>query len=338
MDKYNVEISTDNLLKLIYFSIIIFLIYQLRVVFIILLISFIISSGIILFSRKISDKLNINYLFSLTLVFSFILFVLSLILIIFVPTLVSEINAFIKNIPIITSNFEKFIEDISLGSFGNNFDISGNGIKLDLPKYSTDFINSIILTSKEISLVIFNTLVILVLTFYISINFKSFDDIFTFFSPYKYQKKIRNNIEKARTKVGEWLVGKMITSSLMGISFYIILLIFGIPYAILFGLMVAIFDIIPYIGPLIAVFPVIIIAFSISIQLGLIIIIAYIILQNIQSNVYEPLIIGKATGLSPIVIFVSILLGASIFGAVGAIIAVPSVSIISIFIEDLKAE
>jgi len=102
--------------------------------------------------------------------------------------------------------------------------------------------------------------------------------------------------------------------------------------------MVAIFDIIPYIGPLIAVFPVIIIAFSISIQLGLIIIIAYIILQNIQSNVYEPLIIGKATGLSPIVIFVSILLGASIFGAVGAIIAVPSVSIISIFIEDLKAE
>jgi len=89
---------------------------------------------------------------------------------------------------------------------------------------------------------------------------------------------------------------------------------------------------------LIAVFPVIIIAFSISIQLGLIIIIAYIILQNIQSNVYEPLIIGKATGLSPIVIFVSILLGASIFGAVGAIIAVPSVSIISIFIEDLKAE
>ena len=336
MDKYNVEISTDNLLKLIYFSVIIFLIFQLRLVFIILLISFIISSGVILASRKVQEKLSINYIFSMSLVISFIIFLFSLIISIFVPTLISELNDFIKNIPNITSNFESFIKEISLGSFGDNLDMST--IKLDIPKYSTNFINSLFFSSKEIGILIFNTLIIFVLTFYIAVNSKSFDDIFMFFSPYKYQKKIKKDIEKARVKVGEWLVGKMITSSLMGVSFYIILLIFQLPYAILFGIMVALFDIIPYIGPLIAVFPVVIIAFSMSIQLGFGVIIAYIILQNIQANVYEPLIIGKATGLSPIVIFISILLGASIFGAIGAIIAVPTVSIISIFVEDLKAE
>jgi predicted PurR-regulated permease PerM len=110
----------------------------------------------------------------------------------------------------------------------------------------------------------------------------------------------------------------------------------NIEYAITLGFIAGIAEFIPYIGPLITFIIGIPLAFGESIEVGIIFLIFFICLQFIEGNILVPLVMEKVIGISAITTILSLLIGYQTLGILGAIIAIPISSIISIFIFDFQ--
>ena len=98
--------------------------------------------------------------------------------------------------------------------------------------------------------------------------------------------------------------------------------------------MAAIFNLVPYLGPIIGVTPAILLGFTISPLHALFAIIVFLVANQIEGNVFGPIILSKSTNLHPVTVLLSILAGAGIFGLLGALFAVPIVAFLKLIIDD----
>jgi predicted PurR-regulated permease PerM len=110
----------------------------------------------------------------------------------------------------------------------------------------------------------------------------------------------------------------------------------NVPYALLLAVIAAFFNLVPIIGPILSAIPAIILALVVDFKIALATGLFYLVLQQIDGNFMTPLIMRKVTGIHPLIVMIVILLGTSLAGALGALIALPVVSVISIFVKDLE--
>ena len=110
----------------------------------------------------------------------------------------------------------------------------------------------------------------------------------------------------------------------------------GIEYALPLAFIAGLLEIIPMIGPVIAAVPAIIVALTISPGLAVTVIIGYIVIQTIESNIFVPKIMQSAVGLNPVIIITAILVGSNFLGVWGALLSVPFVSVITIILSEFK--
>jgi predicted PurR-regulated permease PerM len=183
---------------------------------------------------------------------------------------------------------------------------------------------------------IFNFLLVLVLTFFLLLERnKIINFILNFFNnPLKNYLKIKGL--QMQDKISGWIHGQMILFFFMGIVTWALFSLLNIEYAITLGFIAGIAEFIPYIGPLITFIIGIPLAFGESIEVGIIFLIFFICLQFIEGNILVPLVMEKVIGISAITTILSLLIGYQTLGILGAIIAIPISSIISIFIFDFQ--
>lgn len=132
----------------------------------------------------------------------------------------------------------------------------------------------------------------------------------------------------------------------VGVTTVIVALVLGLPYALALGLVAALLEIIPHIGPVLAAVAAIVVAlFEGSswidvppLALALIVIVAYILIQQLEEHIFTPTIQGRAVHLPPLVIILSVLVGLHEFGLLGAILAVPVVASIREILVYLHAK
>jgi len=115
---------------------------------------------------------------------------------------------------------------------------------------------------------------------------------------------------------------------------YVVLLLLGVKFALVLALIAGILELIPFVGPIISAVPAIIIAFSQSPLLAVLVVILYFVVQQLENNILVPKIMQKAVGLNPIITIVVILIGAKLSGIMGAILAVPVATVVSMLLSD----
>jgi predicted PurR-regulated permease PerM len=135
-------------------------------------------------------------------------------------------------------------------------------------------------------------------------------------------------------KIAKWVHGQVLLFFLIGGITYIGLQIIGVPYALTLALIAGFAEFLPYIGPPIAFLSAAPFAFGQGVETGLFVIGLYIFIQIIEGNVLVPLVMEKTVGISPIVSILAILIGFTLLGIPGAIVAIPIVAMIQIFIGD----
>ena len=123
--------------------------------------------------------------------------------------------------------------------------------------------------------------------------------------------------------VGGYVTGNLLISLIAGMLTTIVLLIMGVPFAIALGLIVAILDLIPLAGATIAAIVVGGVAFLHSIPAGIVVVSFFIIYQQIENHVIQPVVYGRTVQLSPLVVLISVLIGAELAGVLGALGAIP---------------
>ncbi|MCF7846042.1 MAG: AI-2E family transporter [Candidatus Peribacteraceae bacterium] len=157
--------------------------------------------------------------------------------------------------------------------------------------------------------------------------------------PKRYHKYIFEKGNAIEEKFGGWVRGQVILMAAMGTLTFIALKIAGINYAATLGVLAGITELIPYVGPVIAFIPAVILALSQGGWfLAFIVTLIYIGIQQLEGNVLIPLVMKKAVGLSPVIIMFAMFVGASfpetINPIVGIIISVPIATAISVFVRD----
>ena len=118
------------------------------------------------------------------------------------------------------------------------------------------------------------------------------------------------------------------------VSSYIGFIILGIPYALPLALLAGIFEIVPYLGPVVASIPAIILGFSISPFVGGATIGLAVLIQQLENYLFVPKIMEKSTGVSPIITLLSLAVGAKLAGITGMVISIPIVIIIQTLLQN----
>nr|MDP9492139.1 AI-2E family transporter [Actinomycetota bacterium] len=126
--------------------------------------------------------------------------------------------------------------------------------------------------------------------------------------------------------------GNLLISIIAGIASTVVLLIMGVPYAFALGLLVAILDLIPLAGATLAAIIVSTVAFLASVPAGIVVLIFFIVYQQVENHVLQPLVYSRTVQLSPLAILISVLIGATIAGVLGALAAIPVAGTIQVLL------
>ena len=136
--------------------------------------------------------------------------------------------------------------------------------------------------------------------------------------------------------IGGFVRGQVLLALAVGVSGTIVLLIVNVPYAILLGFFAGVVSLVPMVGPVIAAVPVLLIAlFTVGPVKLIIVAILYGIILVVQQNVLTPMVVSRSVGVTPLVVFVALLLGSEAFGILGALLSIPVAGIVRVAAERL---
>jgi predicted PurR-regulated permease PerM len=139
--------------------------------------------------------------------------------------------------------------------------------------------------------------------------------------------------------VGGYVNGNLLISLVAGISSGIVLEIIGVPFAVALGLVVAILDLIPLAGATVAGIILVLVALAANgLTAGIIVGVFFILYQQLENHVLQPLVYGRTVQLSPLVVLVAVLVGAEVAGVLGALGAIPIAGAIQVLIVDWQRE
>ncbi|MDR7855993.1 AI-2E family transporter [Tissierella sp.] len=198
------------------------------------------------------------------------------------------------------------------------------------------FIGGIINTfSKVVSIVLTP-----ILTLYFLVDKDYFKVKIMGLIPEKRRKEYKKLFNEMDYSLSKFVRGKIIMATYVGIATSIVLLIIGVDFAIVIGFITGIADIIPYIGPFLGFAPAVFFAYLSSPLKAIWVSLFFLSIQWIENNIMAPKILGDTTGIHPMVVLLSIIIGGGIFGVVGMILAVPvvavSIILFKFIVEKLK--
>lgn len=171
---------------------------------------------------------------------------------------------------------------------------------------------------------VFGIITILVFTFFLLGDTQYFEGVFLDLFPENRRKRFQEMTHEVIHDVGTYVRGQLIVMGAMGLVTFAGLMIVGVPYAFVLGVIVFLLDIIPLVGPLIAASFGILIALGTDPTMAIWAALVYLVAQQLENYVFIPMILGRSVGLHPFWILFSIMIGGTLFGIVGVLLAVPT--------------
>lgn len=153
--------------------------------------------------------------------------------------------------------------------------------------------------------------------------------------PSSQQARVRELTTSVGDKVGHWLLGQMAVATITGTLAGLAAALLGLPYPFLIGVVTAVLDLAPIVGPTLMVFPAFLLGLSQSLFIAIAALIVFYGIAELDGNVLSPLITGRAVSLSPTLIIIAIPMGLALYGAIGALIAVPVVAAVQVFVTEI---
>ena len=148
--------------------------------------------------------------------------------------------------------------------------------------------------------------------------------------PKKLKKPVTDTIDEIDNKVGSYIQGQMLVSLCIGVMLYIGYTIIGLHYGFSLATIAAFLSIVPYIGPIIAITPAMLVAASTSWIMVVKMLVVWGIVQFLEANIISPNIMGKSMDMHPLTVIFVILIGVNLAGVVGAILGIPVYSMLKV--------
>ncbi len=323
MPEQVISIKTSTILKVIGILVGLYILFLVREILFALFVSVLLASVIDPLATQFEKK-RIPRFWAALLVYILLFGIIGVSLSVLIPVI-------LRDVPQVTLQLQEYIQNLSIHS--------------KLP-FLQDFSSNLIFTETQIQAIfsrigeifggIFSFVLVLIFTFYLVIQKDPLHHIVHSLVPDTHLNRVLASIQKVRDTLGAWFRGQLILGLISGTVTFIGLSLFGIKYAAISGLLAGVLEFIPYLGPIAAAIPALFFAF---IQGGpglfLVVLIFYIVIQQIQNNFVVPKVMQKAIGLNPILSIVAVLVGAQFGGILGALIALPVATALKTILEDI---
>ncbi|MEU7935005.1 AI-2E family transporter [Micromonospora echinofusca] len=182
---------------------------------------------------------------------------------------------------------------------------------------------------------VFRGLTVLVLTIYFLAYFDRLRDLGYSLVPRSRRERVQLIGDEILTKVGAYMVGALSIAVLAGISTYVFALIVGLPYPFALAVVVAVTDLIPQIGATLGAVIVSLVGFATDLPVGIACAVFFLIYQQVENYLIYPKIMRRSVAVNEVAALVAALLGVSLLGVVGALIAIPAVAAFQLILREV---
>ena len=181
----------------------------------------------------------------------------------------------------------------------------------------------------------FSTLTVLILTLYFLSNLPSIKAASYRAVPRSRRARVGLLTDAILERVGGYVGGALVIAACAGVTTFVLLIVLGVPYPVALAMLVAITDLIPLIGATIGAAIVTLVAFFVSVKVGLIAAIYYIAYQQIENYVLYPRVMKRSVDVSPAATVVAVLIGGSLLGVLGALLAIPIAAAVQLVLQEV---
>lgn len=175
---------------------------------------------------------------------------------------------------------------------------------------------------------------ILLISAYFLFDFPRFSRAAVRYVPVRYREVYLDVRTKTDRVVGGFLRGQVLINLFIGVTLWIGFTLLGVPLALTLAFVAALFNIVPYLGPIISSVPAVLLGLTVGPWTAVGTLAVIILANQLEAHVYAPMILGKTTNLHPVTVIISILIGVALFGILGAFIAIPVVALAKVLLED----
>jgi len=185
---------------------------------------------------------------------------------------------------------------------------------------------------------LFGLITILILSFYILIDADRLRASMLRLFPPAERPRVAAASREVTVKLSAWLGGQVLLGAAIGTSTAIGLWALGIPFFYVLALVAGVGELIPVVGPILSAIPALAVALTISLQKTLFVLIFLVVQQQLENHILVPRIMSRQVGVSPVTVIVALLIGGSLLGIVGAILAVPTAAILQVVLHEFVKE
>jgi predicted PurR-regulated permease PerM len=322
------DVSWSTFLKIAVVGLIFYMLYLIRDILFLIVFALIIS---ILFNPAI------DFLAKRRLPRPLAVILIYLVIFGFVGTLIYSIAPiFIYEIQQFTQFFPQYFEKFSpiLQGFGITAFESFESFTSAIQNWSVQASSGIFNALGAIFGGIFSTITIFTIAVFLSLEEKGMEKTISLLFPKRYEANVLNIWDRARIKVAGWFGTRILSSLLVFLMTLIACKILAIKYAVSFGLLAGATNIIPIIGPVAAGIIIVLFTLLDSWAKALFILIVFILIQQIEGNIITPILTKRFMGMSPVLVLIALMVGAKLWGVLGAILAIPLFGILYEFIKE----
>jgi predicted PurR-regulated permease PerM len=253
----------------------------------------------------------------------------------FIPTLVKQVNDLVDQAP-------NYVHDLTAGRGPLGFletkyhvvervqqAVKGNGSGR-LAGGATAALN----VTRSVVTFVAGVVTILFMTFFMLLEGQAWRDRLIALLPIRAQARAHRMAGEIAKTIGGYITGNLLISAIAGFFTTIVLLIVDVPFALALGLLVAILDLIPLAGATLGAIVVTLVALTKSLTAALVVLVWFVVYQQLENHLLQPIVYGRTVKLSPLAILVAVLVGAEVAGVLGALAAIPVAGTIQIVVSD----
>ncbi len=289
------------------------------------------------------EKIRIKRIWGIIILILAIAGILTGVVLLTAPLIETQIQDLIKNFPNYLAQLGAGITEWVQNSFlapyyeeGYNWIVDNFS---DLPGIIGGYLLNAFESVQNIASTVTN-IVVAIVTFPIILFFllkdgTRFKEYFLTLLPPAFRKDANQILDNMDTQVGSYIQGQIIVASCIGLLLYIGYLIIGMPYALTLAIIAAVTSVVPYLGPMIAILPAIIISIVDSPIMLLKLAIVWMAVQFLEGNFVSPNVMGRTMQVHPLTIIIVLLVAGNLFGIIGVILGIPGYAILKVLVQYL---
>lgn len=271
---------------------------------------------------------------AILLVYIVIVGVLTIAALLTVPPLIEQSRDLSTRLPEMVAKAQSFLIDRGLMSH----EVTLEEAVRSAPGTPGSAVGKVATAVTHVASWVFAFITVFILTFYLLIESRSLFAGFERLFPADRRPRVHHVSSEITLKVSAWLSGQLILAGTIGVSAALGLYLLGVPYFYVLGLIAAIGEMVPVIGPILSAGPAILAGLSVSPQTALFVALFWVAQQQLENHLLVPKVMERQVGVSPVIVIVALLIGGSVLGIVGALLAVPTAAILQVLLEELLNE